>query len=324
MMKMKVAIVGATGETGWSIVNGLLESLEPRFELVALTRPSSFAKPRNIALQQRGVKLVATDLDGPEEELVKSLAGNDVLISALNPSAFAAQIPLANAAKLAHVRRFIPCSFATVGPPRGKEDIFDHVKKLHLPYTIIDVGWWFQLSIPRVASGRTDYATIMPANTIAGNGDVPSALTDSRDIGRWVARIISDDRTLNKMVLAYNEVLSQNQVISLFEKLSGEMVERNTRFIDITPGQLPEERIHDIIRQAEKSNDPKAIHQLWSMQYLHSFGIRGDNTPSYAEYLGYIDATKLYPDVERTSLESFFQEVLSGNAVAAYVQQRVS
>lgn len=105
--------------------------------------------------------------------------------------------------------------------------MFDHVKKIHLPYTIIDVGWWFQLSIPKIPSGRSEYATIMPSNTIAGEGNVPSALTDSRDIGRWVAQIIADNRTCNKMVLAYNELLSHNQALNLFERLSSEKVERN-------------------------------------------------------------------------------------------------
>lgn len=68
----------------------------------------------------------------------------------------------------------------------------------------------------------------MAANTVAGDGDIPSALTDSRDIGRWVARIIADERTLNKQVFAYNEVMSPNQVRDLFERLSGEKIEYNS------------------------------------------------------------------------------------------------
>ncbi|KAH7118548.1 hypothetical protein B0J13DRAFT_458015, partial [Dactylonectria estremocensis] len=56
-------------------------------------------------LQNHGVKLVAADLNGPEEALVKVLSGREVVSSALNPSAFKAQVPLANAAKSAGVER---------------------------------------------------------------------------------------------------------------------------------------------------------------------------------------------------------------------------
>lgn len=82
-----------------------------------MTRPSSLNKPENLELEKRGVKLVACELDGPEDALVKSLSGQDVVISALDPAAFRAQIPLANAAKAAGVGRFVPCAFATVAPP---------------------------------------------------------------------------------------------------------------------------------------------------------------------------------------------------------------
>ena len=66
----------------------------------------------------------------------------------------------------------------------------------------------------------------MPKDTIAGDGNQLSARTDLRDIGRYVARIITDPRTLNKYVFAYNELWSQNQIYELLEKLSGETLER--------------------------------------------------------------------------------------------------
>jgi hypothetical protein len=65
------------------------------------------------------------------------------------------------------------------------------------------------------------------AEEIIGGGDIPSALTDMRDIGRYVAKIIIDERTLNKMVFAYNTVITQNQIYNLMEEISGEELERN-------------------------------------------------------------------------------------------------
>lgn len=62
---------------------------------------------------------------------------------------------------------------------------------------------------------------------IIGDGNMPTALTDLRDIGRYMALIINDERTLNKKILAYNLVSTQNQIYSLMEEISEEKVDRN-------------------------------------------------------------------------------------------------
>lgn len=107
-----------------------------------------------------------------------------------------------------------------------KEDLLNHIKKIHLPFTVVDVGWWYQVNLPKLPSGRIDYAAMETADGIAGDGNVPFALTDVRDVGNYVVRIIADPRTLNRMVFAYNEVMTQNQVYDLLEALSGETLER--------------------------------------------------------------------------------------------------
>lgn len=104
--------------------------------------------------------------------------------------------------------------------------MYNNVKQLWLPFTIVDVGWWYQLSYPRLASGKIDYAMTMANDEIIGDGNARNALTDLRDIGRYIARIIVDDRTVNKMVFAYNEVMTQNEIYDLLEKISGEKIER--------------------------------------------------------------------------------------------------
>lgn len=49
-----------------------------------------------------------------------------------------------------------------------------------------------------------------------------------------------------------------------------------------------------------------------------SWGIRGDNTPEYAAYLGYLDAQELYPDFRPRTFEAFVRELLSGKAEKVY------
>lgn len=98
----------------------------------------------------------------------------------------------------------------------------NHIKKIRLGYTAIDIGWWHQLSLPRLESGRVDYALTTTSFRITGEGNVPSALIDVRDIGKFVAKIVADPRTLNRIVFGYTDLWTQNEVHDLMESLSGE------------------------------------------------------------------------------------------------------
>ncbi|KAL3298134.1 Isoflavone reductase-like protein P3 [Colletotrichum asianum] len=280
---MRVSIIGATGETGQSIIDGLLKSTEPQYDITALTRPSSLQKPEVLDLQTKVIHIVAADLEGPEDALTEVLKGTDVMISAINAGNLMAQIPLINAFKAAGVKRFIPCFFATRVPPKGvlklrdiKEDVLNHVKKVRLPYTAIDVGWWYQITLPRLASGRIDYATTLVTDGIGGDGNMLSAITD------------------------------------LLEKMSGETVKRN---------HISVEAIKAGVAQMEASNlgpDSPEFYELIRFQYWHSWAIRGDNTPEYAKYLGYLNTKDLYPDITFIPFQEYVQEVLDGKGKSVY------
>jgi hypothetical protein len=85
-------------------------------------------------------------LDASEGKLGQQLQGQDVVIAAISIPATMRQISLANAVKVTGVKRFVPCFFAPVATPEGLVDLRGKVG--NLPYTIIDVGWWFQFSLP--------------------------------------------------------------------------------------------------------------------------------------------------------------------------------
>lgn len=67
------------------------------------------------------------DLKASTEEIAKSLAGQDVVLPAISIPATGEQIPLATAAKLAGVKRFMPCFYAPVAPPKGAVALRDTV-----------------------------------------------------------------------------------------------------------------------------------------------------------------------------------------------------
>ncbi len=62
--------------------------------------------------------------------------------------------------------------------------------------------------------------------------------------------------------------------------------------------------------------------QLVSAQYKYTLGIRGDNTPEHARYLGYLDARELYPDFEHVKLVDFVRGALQGTARMVYDGRR--
>lgn len=86
---------------------------------------------------------------------------------------------------------------------------------------------------------------------------------------------------------------------------------------------MSEAEIHEIIKTSgkklqesfESAHHPSNIMDTASFnmgQYRISWCIRGDNTPEYADYLGYLDFWKLFPDFKRgRSLEAFYRHVIT-------------
>jgi hypothetical protein len=178
------------------------------------------------------LKIVVGDLNGALDKLVDVIKGYETVISTIGAPQQLAQLALVDACALARTPRFVPCAFMSVCPPGGimhlrddKEVVYQRIWYHHLPYTIIDVGYWHQISIPRLPSGKIDDRLLVGRNEVYSDGNTKTILTNKTDMGRWVARIIKDDRTLNRMVIAYSDVLSQNEVIEIMERKSGEKIE---------------------------------------------------------------------------------------------------
>ncbi|GLA52535.1 hypothetical protein AnigIFM63604_009400 [Aspergillus niger] len=289
-----VGVIGATGKTGRSVVDGLLSS-PTKFTVTSFTREASVDSQANNPSKQKVSKLSATTRT----------------------------IPWIEAAKEAGVKRSVPSEW--VGPaPRGIIDIKDKkldipgvIQRVGLPYTLIDVGCWFQVWVPKISSGRSDHAhSIYIDHRIVGDGNQKFGLTDMGDIGKYVAQIISDARTLNRRVFAYTEVLSMNEIWDTMATVSGEIPPKD---------YVSEEDLREIIESCGKrwhehgaKVDIMDVANYNMGQYRISWCIRGDNTPEFADYLGYLDFWKLFPDFPKVrSLKAFYQQVVTG-ACAGY------
>ncbi|THG94215.1 hypothetical protein EW145_g8186, partial [Phellinidium pouzarii] len=264
MEKLSVLIIGATGRTGSSITDALLK--HPNFHVIALVRPSSASKPAIAALQKRGVEIRVADLDpSAQEQLVEALRGADVVICAILGREIAPQYALIDAVKKAGVKRFVPNDWSPACT-RG-------IRQLH------DEGPTLTLILAKSS------APVMSK----------AAMIDRRDIGEFVARILVDERTLNRYVFCYGEEVTQSEIHALAERVSGTKVDAVRVSKEETVEQL--ETAQGLVRMM--------------LEYKHSGWIRGDNTIENAkkeEYGSALDARELYPDLITRTLEAYAKE----------------
>ncbi|EEY16796.1 isoflavone reductase family protein [Verticillium alfalfae VaMs.102] len=324
--KLTVAIVGATGATGGSIARVLLSD-QDQFEVIILARAASLNKPELTALKELGAAVRAVDLDGPIDYVANVLAGTDVVVSGMTLQQMPQELNLALAAKQANVGRFVTSFFAPVCPPGGvtfmrekKEEILNHIKKLYLPYTAVDVGWWYQMTIPRPLTQPADPKAFVQPMPIVDEGNVRIALTDNRDIAPFVARIIADERTLNHLVFVYGEVKTTTEAWSEAEAISGVSAEKKYASIDCHSHHLSVSEA-SLLETIEK-NPGVLTMETGMAQYFYTLAVRGDNTPENAKYLGYLDARELYPDLQPRSWRDYIMDLEAGQIPTPYPDRK--
>lgn len=130
--KHTVFVLGGTGTTGSSVVNGLLNAgkyVRHPFDLLFHTRlrlifaslkhvivgvrPLSFEKPEVSKLRERGVGIRAVELTSTQAELDAALKGVDTVICTTHFTEIDKQASLVDAAKRAGVKRFAPDDWAS-------------------------------------------------------------------------------------------------------------------------------------------------------------------------------------------------------------------
>ena len=141
--------------------------------------------------------------------------------------------------------------------------------------------------------------TILPLNHyIFGTGDVLTATIDTADIGRFVAKIIDDPRTLNRQVFCYGEHKTQNETWSITKKIKEEL---RGGALDAVPRIVT-------IEELKSGQKAESFVESAMWEYMYSMFVRGDNTVENAQKHDYgaaLDARVLYPDLAVTSLEEF-------------------
>ncbi|KAJ8688905.1 hypothetical protein PTI98_012980 [Pleurotus ostreatus] len=303
MSKVHVFIVGATGRTGGPIARAILQESN-KFRLSILVREASKDKPAIKELTDAGAEVMVGDISDPAEKLESYLKGVDVLISTV--LVMVDQKPLLLAAKNAGVGRVIPSDFASTAPKGAmfmhdiKLGIRDYIKELGLGYTFIEVGTWLHVMFPPLHSA-TD--TLLTHKSYPGDKKQKTIYSTMPTIGKLVARIIADPRTLNQAVVAYDGEISLGEIWAIAERITGE------DFSDYY--HIPDEELEKGTQQMQ--NVVKRI----VADYFKSLYIRGDNTLANAEAMGRLDARKLYDDVPCADVEEEAKKHYASGAVPA-------
>ncbi|PIL32964.1 hypothetical protein GSI_05082 [Ganoderma sinense ZZ0214-1] len=311
--KPLVLVLGATGATGKVIANALLES--GNFRVAAVVRPSSLSKPAVADLRARGAEIRTGDLNDGLESLKQTLAGADILVSAVIAWAISQQRDLILAAKEVGVQRVVPCDFGTPGAT-GVRALFDeklaireYIKELGVPHTFIDVGWWMQLYLPLPVRSKVPQAVKEMTWGVCGDGAARNLVTHLEHIGTYVARILADPRTLGHAVIIWEDEVRQGDAHALAQRVSGEGDALRAGRIAMTKDTFinAAAEAKALLAQDPVANASAHMMRSWN-EYQISMLVLEENTLENAKRLGYLDVRELYPDIAPQSLEEFAKE----------------
>ncbi len=151
---------------------------------------------------------------------------------------------------------------------------------------------------------------------------IPNLITDLRDVGRFVARTVVDQRTLNRYVFAWGEEMTEKEIYSVMEDVSGEKLPVNyvcpRRCLEVAyAAKVTAQEIEDEVLEARRLFEKEPGNQelfgrVASAEYEYSKYVRIDNKSEYARYLGYLNARQLYPNLKPKKFEEFMQDLLDG------------
>ena len=289
-----VLVVGATGNLGPHIIKALVKN---GHQVSALMRSTSMADiSKTQPLTDQGVKLLEGSFEDTES-LRKACHKKDVVISCAGGDQILNQIHLARAARDADVERFIPSEFG-IDPfiaQKGSCDLFDakasvqeQIKKTGIGFTPIYTNGFMEFW----ATGLGELGAPAPPDSVKifGDGHMSAYMTALSDIGKYIAAIVEDPETINKEVLIATTSSTQNEMISLWEDISGKTVEKE---------YVSSDQLDEIINS---STEPESMLTRIFTQLHRSVWIKGE---ANKERNGVLNAVSKYPDIQPVSLKAY-------------------
>ncbi|KAI9223349.1 hypothetical protein BC828DRAFT_376135 [Blastocladiella britannica] len=235
-----IAVIGATGNQGGSVVDTLLA--EGKWAVRALTRNPDSAAAK--ALIARGATVAKVDLDDPTT-LASAFAGATAVFAVTNGSDAAGMAKggpyfeeaqgkaIADAAKAAGVKHFIWSTLANVEKLSGgklvvpfftaKARVEDYARSIGLPSTFVYVGFYMS-NLYGPFAPKIDATT---GEAVFSAGFQPTSIADladtTRDTGRVVAAALAKWGTspVGARVPVESEHLTWTQLVDTYAQVTG-------------------------------------------------------------------------------------------------------
>ncbi|XP_037475628.1 isoflavone reductase homolog [Triticum dicoccoides] len=313
MEKSRVLVVGGTGYIGRRIVKA---SLAQGHETYVLMRPEIGLDIDKLQMllsfKARGARLLEASLDD-HQGLVAAMKQVDVVVSAMSGVHFRShnlhlQLKLVEAIKEAgNVKRFLPSEFGmdparmehALEPGRitfdEKMEIRRAIEEGNIPHTYISANCFAGYFVPNLCQMRT----LLPPKEkvhIYGDGNVKAIFVDEDDVAAYTIKCIDDPRALNKTIYLrpQENILSQNELIAKWEKLSGKVLKKIP---------IPSDEFLASMKGTDLAN------QVGTGHYYHIF-YEGCLTNFDIGDDGEEEASLLYPEVQYTRMDEYMQRYL--------------
>lgn len=178
------------------------------------------------------MKVVHVDYDSLSD-LTNALKGQDAVVSTFSAAAASAQLPLIEASVAAGVKRFIPSEFSSDidNPKSATLPVYQPIIAIHkalqaksqahpeFTYTSIRNGVLLDWGLAKGLIVALDSET----PTLYDGGDRPFSVSNLASVGQAVIGVLSHfEETRNRAIYVHDLVITQNQVLSIAQKLAPE------------------------------------------------------------------------------------------------------
>lgn len=254
-MSKLLAVFGATGQQGGSVIDTVLSDPELRkqYTLRGITRDTS--KPAALALQQKGVEVVQGDANDHESLQNALKDAHTVFINTVSnfvsPAAEVTQgRAIADAAVSAGAQYLISSSEPPASQISGKPvEIFDvkaeietYIRSLPVKSAFFDPGFFMQNFSGNITPrpSPTEPGTYIIANIMKPDTQVP-LIDIAADSGKYVAAILADPEGFEgKTMWAGTKLYTLDEVAEVISAKTGKTVKFQQLPEDVWKGFLPE------------------------------------------------------------------------------------
>ncbi|CAD6270034.1 unnamed protein product [Miscanthus lutarioriparius] len=312
MEKSRVLVVGGTGYIGRRIVRASLAQGHPTLVLMRPEIGLDIDKLQMLlSFKAQGARLVEASLED-HAALVAAVAQADVVISAMSGVHFRShnlllQHKLVEAIKEAgNIKRFVPSEFGMDPSKMGhalepgrvtfdeKMDLRRAIEDANIPHTYVSANCFAGYSCQNLCQMRT----LLPPKEkvhVYGDGNVKVIFCDEDDVATYTIKSVDDPRAVNKTIYLrpHENILTQNDVIAKWEKLSGNVLEKV---------HIPADEFLASMKDTDFANQVGVGHyyHIFYEGCLTNFEIGEDGA----------EATLLYPEVQYTRVDEYMKRYL--------------